>query len=271
MVVGQYTDINGDHGFLFNGSTYTPLDDPSATAGHTYAQGVSGSTIVGRYNASGTTYGFLYDLGSQTYTTLIDPLGTNGTDPKGVAGSSVVGLYYDSNYPVNGTHGFLYDLGSQSYTTLDDPLAIAGQTFARGVSGNTIVGSYSDANGSHGFLYNVNTQAYTTLNDPSAILTDGGTTAFGLSGSTVVGYYDDANGTHGFLYDLGSQSYTTLDDPSATAGHTYAEAISGNTVVGYYDDANGAHGFEVTVPEPALLGIFCFGTVVVLARSRRKH
>src|SRR5262249_58906096 len=58
--------------------------------------------IVGRYfNASGT-HGFLYSGG--IYTTLDDPLATNGTNATGINNTGqIVGNYTDST----GAHGFL--------------------------------------------------------------------------------------------------------------------------------------------------------------------
>jgi probable HAF family extracellular repeat protein len=54
------------------------------------------------------------------FTTLDDPLATNGTDAFGInAMGQIVGLYEDAS----GNHGFL--LSGGTYTTLDDPLATA--------------------------------------------------------------------------------------------------------------------------------------------------
>ena len=51
---------------------------------------------------SGNVHGFLYNISSSTYTTLDDPLGTDGTLPCGVSGSNIVGYYLDAS----GAHGF---------------------------------------------------------------------------------------------------------------------------------------------------------------------
>ena len=48
-VVGAYTDSNGiSHSFLYDGSTYTTLNDPLALNGTTVT-GIDGNTIVGHY------------------------------------------------------------------------------------------------------------------------------------------------------------------------------------------------------------------------------
>ena len=98
-------------------------------------------------------------------------------------------------------YGFIYSNGV--YTTLDDPLAASNQqgTFAYGIDGGNIVGTYMDANHVyHGFLYNDST--FTTLDDPLAGTgLDQGTKIFGISDDgTIVGDYVDSSGdTHGFI------------------------------------------------------------------------
>src|SRR3954454_5089981 len=51
-----------------------------------------------------------------TYTTLDDPLGTNGTQALGIDGNKIVGLYITPNTTI---HGYLYN--GATYTTLDHP------------------------------------------------------------------------------------------------------------------------------------------------------
>src|SRR5215469_4223673 len=77
-IVGYYTDGTGDHGFLYNGSTYTTLDDPLATKGFTHAYGISGNNIVGSYIDATGFHGFLYN--GSSYTTLDNPLATGLTE-----------------------------------------------------------------------------------------------------------------------------------------------------------------------------------------------
>jgi hypothetical protein len=55
--VGIYDDATGTHGFLYNGSTYTPLNVPGAMA--TQAWGISGTSIVGWYTDATGDHGFL--------------------------------------------------------------------------------------------------------------------------------------------------------------------------------------------------------------------
>ena len=88
------------NGFLYDGTTYATLDAPLGTNG-TYAQGISGSCIVGYYeDSSDLDHGFLYNGSTSTYTTLDDPLASpdgkvNGTRAYGISGSNIVGAYLD--------------------------------------------------------------------------------------------------------------------------------------------------------------------------------
>ncbi len=136
-IVGQCSGpagVGGDYGFLYDGSTWTKIDDALGYYG-TCATGVSGNNVVGWYTTfTGQQYGFLYN--GSTYTTLSDPLGTSTTS-FGISGNNVVGQYY-----AGGWKSFLYD--GSSWLTLNDPLGANG-TFAYGISGNDIVGSYRNS------------------------------------------------------------------------------------------------------------------------------
>jgi hypothetical protein len=56
-IVGCYSYF-GFHGFLYNGTTWTTLDFPGAN--YTQIEGISGNNIVGWYNDSSGTHGFVY-------------------------------------------------------------------------------------------------------------------------------------------------------------------------------------------------------------------
>ena len=80
QIVGFYEDSSGaQHGFLYSGGTYTPLNAPSGTKG-TQAVGINDSgQIVGAYaDSSGAVHGFLYNSSTFTYTTLNDPSAHQG-------------------------------------------------------------------------------------------------------------------------------------------------------------------------------------------------
>lgn len=183
-------------------------------------------------------------FGQYNFTTLDDPLGTNGTYAYGISGNDVVGFYQPSGGPLS---GFLYD--GSTYTTLSDPLGTT--TAALGISGNTVVGFYSVNQGlvlGYGFTYNTSTQTYTTLDHGNSI-----TEAIGISSNgTIVGQSDN----DGFSYTNGV--YTIFDVPQALAGTaTTPTGIYGNIIAGSYTGAGGVnYGFiyngtnYVTVDDP---------------------
>ena len=180
-----------DHGFRYDGSTYTTLDDPlgaKINGNMQVAYDIDGTNVVGTYtDSAGLSHGYLYN--GSAYTTLDNPLGIKGNIAHAISGSNIVGTYTDSAALF---HGYLYN--GSTYTTLNAPLGING-TSARGIEGTNIVGDYLDSAGlRHGYLYDGS--SFTTLDNPLGIK---GTYATDISGSTVVGfYYDSANLTHGF-------------------------------------------------------------------------
>jgi hypothetical protein len=258
-VVGIFIDSTlANHGFLYNGTSYTTLDDPLAGGSHpyTYAYGIDGSTAAGIYSASSGVHGFLYNSG--TYTT-VDVPGATGTYIRGISGNNLVG-YYDT--PTHGARGFFYD--GSSYTTLSDPLGAPDGTIAYGVDGNTVVGYYTDPSGvDHGFIYSGGT--YTTLDNPLGVK---GTILCGVSGNTIVGLYlDSATNYNSFIYN--GSTFTSLQDP--LAAHTYVSDLSGNTLVGEtVDSSHLNHGFITTleVPEPSAV---TFGALVPLLWIRARY
>jgi hypothetical protein len=270
-VVGYYQDSSDKyHGFLYDGSTYTTIDFPSASS--TWAYGISGSTIVGEFrDSSGGYHGFVtYPGGSGPYFVtmfkgLNAPSGVSGqTYAWGIDGGNVVG-YCQNKFGIYWYSGFLYN--GSAWTTLNDPLVAPGfSTCPQAVSGNNVVGCYETPNGWHGFLYDGS--SYSTLDDPSAGY---GTWLYGISDSNSVGMYADSVGSHGCLYD--GSIWTTLDDPSGARG-TYAYGVSGNSVVGAYQDSSGYyHGFiaDVSVPEPSAFALLGAGAVALFAYFLRRQ
>jgi probable HAF family extracellular repeat protein len=134
-------------------------------------------------------HGFLLSGGS--YTTLNDPLATNGTRAFGINDmGQIVGTYNTSD----GTHAFLYSGGV--FTTIDDP--VTGHTFAYGINNNgAVAGTLSDGTGNHGFL------RVSGPNPPPPA----GTTADMIlrgsnSSSAIAGQYE--------IYDIGNNAGLTL-------------------------------------------------------------
>jgi hypothetical protein len=160
----------------------------------------------------------------------------------GISGESIVG-YYDDTIGASGNYGWHGFLSTGGFNlTLMDPYS-PGSTYATGISGNNVVGSFYNS-AWYGFIYNGANGRYTTLQDPTASFSGGSTWANGIDGNNVVGYYTLGNNnplTYGFLFN--GSSYSTINDPLGAMG-TIPNGISGNNIVGYYTDSNGYnHGF----------------------------
>lgn len=137
-IVGYYGDAAGHaHGFIFDGSSWTTLNEPNAVRA-TIPTGISGNTIVGYYEDTGSSdYGFVFD--GATWKTISDPLGVTGTIPTGVSGNNIVGWYGDAQ---GRSHGFLYN--GSTFTTVDDPNAYSAiGTTLTAVDGSSVVGYYA--------------------------------------------------------------------------------------------------------------------------------
>ena len=231
-VYPQANGVSGSHvvgsynanGFLYDGNTIMPLNP---IGGLTQANAVSGNNVVGSsQDANGNNHGFLYD--GTSFTTL-DPAGSTDTVANAVSGNNVGGFYLDAQ---SGVHGFLYRTGT--YTTVDGPNANYTEIFA--VSGNISGGVYGDQNGvGHGFVYDGTN--FTTVDPPGSTTT----IVTGLAGNLAVGYYvDNLGDNHGFLYD--GTNYTPIDPPGSI--NTHVSAIDGGNIVGWYQDSgNAEHGF----------------------------
>ena len=261
MIVGDYRSGGVWHAFTYDGTTYTSFDHPQA-ASETTAYGISGSNIVGAYKDGSNKYhGFLYN--GSTYTPVDHPLGANGTIAYAISGDTVVGSYADG---ANKHHGFIFD--GATFTTLDHPLGP--ETWARGITGNTITGWYADSGSSgvktHGFIYdgsNFSTfdLSFAEHNYPSAVI-----------GSSVVGSWAFPSGTQrGFRVGDGGIR-TDLQHPNGS-GFTNVTGASTDSllgVTGFYAEHDGIigayHGF-IIVPEPSRLLLAC--ALFVFARRRR--
>lgn len=169
-----------------------------------------------------------------TFQTIEYPSGI-ATEVSAITGGTVVGRWWDGTHvPGSNTeyayHAFAYN--GSTYTSFDFPEMY--RTYATGISGSQIVGTYKDntgggngANVSHGFTFDGST--WTTIDHPS-----GGVTRInGASGAIILGQYD----SHGFIYD--GALWTTIDFPPVPS-FTSPRDMQGNTIVGEY---YGKHGF----------------------------
>jgi len=243
-----------DHGFIYDGKTFTTLNYPGTTAsadryyGGTSAQSLNDSGLIvgGRGRTYlGVPYGFKYSAG--TFAAMPSQPCALATVARGVSNSSrIVGaseLRESSCYPnptpdANPVVGYLYS--EAGFTALAPPSSVG--SMALGINNHgLVVGSYSDsARIVHGFLYYAG--HYTTIDAPGSSLT----VAHGVNDSRqIVGTCTLSDGRqHGFLLSADTFTFTTIDVPGATATLVMGINNSG-WIVGSYADSTGAwHGFE---------------------------
>jgi hypothetical protein len=283
---------------------FTTLDNPAAAPGGTVPNDVEGGRVVGTFrDASGDSHGFVFD--GATWTPLDHPAAAppRGTQANGISNGLICGTFVDDS---GQTSGFLFD--GANWTTLQHPPLGIGRvdTFARGISGDTVVGYYIESVIARGFVYRggsftdfvvpggigtfpddvdparavgtyddlVTTHGFVsvggvpvTLDHPLGLPL--GTFLTGVDGRYVIGNYlslEDGS-SHGFVYD--GSSFIPLDVPGAT--DTSLNGIGGTRIVGTYVDAAGeTHGFVTTVPEPAAAGTMLLCCAALFARRPRR-
>ena len=202
--VGFWVDANGNNfGFVKQGSTFTSIQNPNTpTSGTVVNQllGVNDANVAAGFytNAGGNNGGYLYNIGSKSFTAITDPLGVS-TIATDINNSNVVsGFYTDAG---GNTHGFLDVSGT--YHSYDDPNGTNTMFFGLNNKGQ-VVGSYVDGSGvTDGLIYNFMSNTWQTVNDPNA----SATAAFGVTGTTIngindygqiVGFYSDGTNVDGF-------------------------------------------------------------------------
>lgn len=240
-IVGSYqvTPTGGQHGYLFDGVSFKPIDVPGSAT--TVAVGIEGKNVVGFYgDGAGGIHGFKFN--GADYVT-IEPPDTkpvsNGSEAHGISGNTIVDSYFDNN---SRTNGFVFD--GTTYTPLNYPNS--GLAVALGIDGHNIVGGYSFGGTEHGYLYDGS--SFTKFDYPVAGTM--ATVAFGISNDLIVGYYIDAAlGTNGFLF--GRLNYRAVDVPAALGTDTIVSAVKGDTIGGRFSSPQGIRGFVAVIPEPS--------------------
>ncbi len=191
--VGFYIDAPGNnHGFIFEGGTYTTIDNPLTGPSPSVNQllGINDKWLAAGFyvNGSGVNEGELVNLSTPsspvfspvTAPATYDPVSTTATDVNNAG--DVSGFF--TNGATDAVEGFLW-VGTKFV-----PLNFGADTSTMAFGLNNedqVVGAYVDAAGNtHGFVYNWATDALTTINDPNA----DGTTSFGVEGTLVNGIND---------------------------------------------------------------------------------
>jgi uncharacterized membrane protein len=70
QIVGSFSDLDGNHGYIWDGGVFTPIDDPAGVPGTTGAFGINDTgQIVGKYRDPilGHRVGFVATLCAETH------------------------------------------------------------------------------------------------------------------------------------------------------------------------------------------------------------
>jgi hypothetical protein len=286
LIVGNFVDASGaQHGFMrATDGTFTTFDPPGSTG--TYVTTVnSKGLVVGWYETSTSTFGFLRYLNG-TFVTLNAFQGTSYTLP--VAMNDIGEIAGDVGFAANVTRGFLSS-PTESFKMFRVPDGGSWVGVAALNSSGVIAGAYPDVfkqSTRRGFLRDnagnftgfdatdgaLDTAA-TTINTSGQVAgwyvdasdeefpflrdADGAITLFTVAGSqgvatsindlgVVVGYAYSNNSENAFERDAAG-NVTALTLPFNSLGSTAASINSSGRVVGiYYDSAYVVHGWLMT-------------------------
>ncbi len=218
-----------------NGQFFRPFVEPGDTVGFTSASGINNTgEICGRYDAGGTTHGFIrrgqkfrsYDVPvAQESATTID--GINDAD-------DFCGIYT----AFSGSEAHAYAVIAGSFISIP----IAGQLpDASGINNlDEVVGSYGESSGNkfHGFMRAPDGSLTLPIDAPGAIQTV--PLAINDAGY-FVGFWTDSHGAHAFVMYL-PDMFVSYDMPGAR-GTSFTGINNDGVIVGtYYDQQSKSHG-----------------------------
>ncbi len=229
VIVGFFKDAKQlEHGFRYEGGTYTRWDCPGAS--ETRIHGINSSGVMVGYckYADGKVLGFRNDSHELHY---IQYPGAIFTSAMGIARDGTI----LGRYVLTGTVSHAYLLRNGQFTTIDPPdMADPGGAAAFMNEAGDIAGQYhTGAAAKHAFI--LRNRKFVKVDYPSATATD----AYALDDAGgLVGGYVAADGTgHGFRMAKDG-SFATIDVPEASATHLLGTSALGD-VVGWYASADG--------------------------------
>ena len=236
-VVGGYQDTSSNsHGFLLSSGIYTTIDDPDAPGA--YAVGIND---LGQIVGTASYVSYLYDLQSQTFTTISYPDAHDYTDVTAINNSgTVVGIL-----TVNGRHdvglilsGGKYRMYLPSGTNRAQLLGVNNSGEAVGIASERLSVNYNllFANG-----------RFQRLRIPGHYAS---AVSINDSGAIVGAYLPSLRtGYQGFLYEDGM--FQEIAFPGSVSGSAQAINDSGEIVGTFSDSSGNQHGFTWTPPAAA--------------------
>src|ERR1035437_9889463 len=156
-------------------ASFTTIEEPPAPLIFPIPTGLSGDTLVGFSNSATVMHGFFYDIPTHKFTIFDHPNAgkdqspqhdTPGTLITGISANTFCGYYRDD---AGTPHGFLCDRQPRQLTPIDHPRASSpAGTCITALSGQTVIGYYTQSSATHGFLYDLSSKQFTSLDEPAA-------------------------------------------------------------------------------------------------------
>jgi probable HAF family extracellular repeat protein len=257
-VVGYYSTVSGNLGFLYTPTTktFTTLSGP-AGASDIQAFGINSSgAIVGDYrDSSNNTHGFLYSSG--TYTTIDGPGAQFGTFLTGINDSGQIALTY---FTGSANSAYRWTPSCTGYASQSLRIG-SNSTDAGGINNKGQIAGYYQTPNYGGLLWNSD-GTYSTFLEPND--TSGSTQALGVNDNgEVVGSWFSPGGEAGYVDQSGV--FTQINVPGSI--YTYVTGVnnSGEITGWYLDPKDQMHSYVATptsAPEPAsfvMLALGCAG------------
>ncbi len=232
MAVGTYLDgASQQHGFIFDGTTYSALNYPGAL--QTFPQKISDSgVIVGSYNTASTTHGFSYKKGKWTQ---IDFPGSFDTEANGINSVGDIVGTYDGTQPI--THAFI--LRNGQYQRIDTPFGTQASGFAINDSGLITGIGYTDPALGPFMSFLLSKNSLSTFQFPDSLLSE----LLSINnGNDLAGFFVDPEGFFDGMVTVNGVPYEVF------------ASVNGNNdlqqICGYAPDFNAGRyrGFIGTLP-----------------------
>jgi probable HAF family extracellular repeat protein len=231
------------HGFLLSNGTYTTIDYPGAA--ETFPGGINNGQIAG-YAISGTEpesyYGFVYNVATQTFTTISDPKSNGATEPCCITNTGVIG---GTVYPSNGPFAFV--LQNSTYHLLVPPGTVTSSLIAITADNEIFLSGTTSSQSTLYFSYSKGTYTQITLPSKLFIFLDG----VNPQGTLYVGpYQTNEESSYGYIYNPKTENFVTLEFPGVMITNAFDMNKNGEVVGLFTDNSNHTHAFTWTPATP---------------------
>ena len=229
------SNLGISHGFLYNGASYSTLDDPDTFVACLEANGVDGRNIVGRYQDCANihlNHGFFFN--GDHYTTVDDPNGIGASFCTGISGNTIIGRYTDGN---NLNHGFVATIVAPSPT----PIPTYTITPIAGVNGSITPDSPQTVSSGSSITFTAAPDADCTV--WKWLFNNAPVPSSGTGGTTCT-FTPSSSGTLDVIFQLttlaGTYDGLLLDG----SGYVTITILSNNTFTGKVTISGSSHSFQ---------------------------